>query len=164
MIQIVNAGPKDIPTIQHLAEKTWWPTYASLLKHNQIEYMLATIYSDDTLAKVMHDGSQQFILLRDDQGPQGFASYGPQSTNEKAFKLHKLYILPENQGKGYGVKLIDEVKQRLTALHIHILDLNVYRNNPARTFYEKVGFRIIEEVDIPFGQYTLNDYIMRINF
>lgn len=41
------------------------------------------------------------------------------------------------------------------------LDLNVNRYNKARFFYEKVGFVIIKEEDIPMGEYWMNDFVMR---
>ena len=40
------------------------------------------------------------------------------------------------------------------------LTLNVNRGNKARYFYEKVGYQIIEEVDIPYFDFILDDYIM----
>jgi ribosomal protein S18 acetylase RimI-like enzyme len=40
--------------------------------------------------------------------------------------------------------------------------LNVNRNNEAKEFYKKLGFKIIREEDIPIGQYWMNDYVMRL--
>lgn len=164
MIQFVNGGPEHIPVIQEIAEKTWWPTYSSMLEKEQIRYMLDTIYGDRALTDVIQDGSQEFVLLSDTNGYQGFASFGLQRDDPAAFKLHKLYVLPENQGKAYGTALIEEVKRRLIARNIRTLDLNVARKNPAKTFYERIGFQVMAEKDIPFGPYWLRDFIMRINF
>jgi ribosomal protein S18 acetylase RimI-like enzyme len=47
---------------------------------------------------------------------------------------------------------------------MHVLDLNVNRNNQAKHFYEKIGFNVIREEDIPIGPYWMNDYVMRIEF
>ena len=76
MIHIRDASPVDISVIQDMAEKTWWPTYSPILEREQIRYMLDVIYSAESIRKVMENGSQQFILLYDDRGAQGFASYG----------------------------------------------------------------------------------------
>lgn len=161
MLKIVQATAEDIPTIRDLADKTWWPTYSSLLSKEQLTFMLKTIYSAEALRKVMHEGSQTFLLLYDSDTPQGFASFGPRPENPTVYKLHKLYVLPQNHGKGYGRLLIDEVKKRIVASNVYTLDLNVKKDNPARSFYEKLGFKIIYEEDIPFGPYTLSDYVMR---
>ena len=41
------------------------------------------------------------------------------------------------------------------------LDLNVNRHNKAKNFYEKMGFQVAYEEDIPIGKYWMNDYVMR---
>jgi GNAT superfamily N-acetyltransferase len=110
----------------------------------------------------MTTNSQTFILLNDEHGAQGFASFGKRSDETGVFKLHKLYVLPENHGKGYGKILIDDIKKRIIAEGSNTLDLNVNRYNKARTFYEKIGFQIIAEEDVPIGPYWMNDYIMRL--
>jgi hypothetical protein len=37
----------------------------------------------------------------------------------------------------------------------------VNRYNNAKSFYEKMGFAIVREEDIPIGPYWMNDYVMR---
>jgi GNAT superfamily N-acetyltransferase len=162
MHSIRIADVNDIHIIQAIAEKTWWPTYSSILTEVQISYMLKAIYSTEPLLKAMTTNSQTFILLSDEHGAQGFASFGKRSGETNVFKLHKLYVLPENHGKGYGKILMDDVKKRITAEGSNTLDLNVNRYNKARTFYEKIGFQIIAEEDVPIGPYWMNDYVMRL--
>jgi GNAT superfamily N-acetyltransferase len=162
MHSIRIADVTDIHIIQAIAEKTWWPTYSSILTDVQISYMLKAIYSTEPLLKAMTTNSQTFILLNDEHGAQGFASFGKRSDETGVFKLHKLYVLPENHGKGYGKILIDDIKKRIIAEGSNTLDLNVNRYNKARTFYEKIGFQIIAEEDVPIGPYWMNDYIMRL--
>lgn len=161
---IFTASENDIPVIVGIAERTWWPTYRQILSTDQIEYMLQTIYSVAALRDAMREQAQIFLLLDDGNGPQGFAAYGKHPHVSGACKLHKLYVLPHNQGKGYGRMLIDEVKSRLLKADVHTLELNVNRHNPAIDFYEKVGFKRLREEDIPFGPYWMNDYVLRIEF
>jgi diamine N-acetyltransferase len=162
MHDFIDASFSDIPVIRDIAEKTWWPTYSSILSSDQISYMLDVIYSPETLQRVMSDRSQAFILIRNDKKPVGFVAFGPRENEPSVYKVHKLYVLPENHGRGYGKSLIDEVKRRLKTKDIKILDLNVARANPAKTFYEKIGFSVLMEEDIQLGPYLLQDYIMRI--
>jgi ribosomal protein S18 acetylase RimI-like enzyme len=164
MTAIIDASVERIPEIQSIAEKTWGTTYKNLLSGAQLKYMLDHLYADTSLRTVMENGTQKFILITEHDVAGGFASYGLREDDQRICKLHKLYILPQHQGKGFGKKLIDEIKRRLVEEGIHMLDLNVKRDNPAKTFYEKLGFKIIKEEDIPFGPYLLNDYVMRIIF
>jgi ribosomal protein S18 acetylase RimI-like enzyme len=162
MYAIKNLTIDEIPVIQSIAEKTWWPTYSNILDATQIRFMLDEIYSTDALTKVIEEGSQEFILLIDERGPQGFASFGAKPNEEDIYKLNKIYVLPQNHGRGYGKLLLSEVKRRISDKGIKILDLNVNRYNPAREFYEKLGFRVIKEEDVPIGPYFMNDYVMRL--
>lgn len=163
-ISIRDADLADIPVIQELAEQTWWPTYSSIVEPEQIRFMLDLIYSTASLQKVMQEGSQHFLLLQDSEGYQGFAGYGKRQEDPTIYKLHKLYIHPRNQGKGYGKKFIEEIKVILRASGIHTLDLNVNRHNKAKSFYEKLGFTVIKEEDVEIGPYWMNDFVMRLAF
>lgn len=162
MIKIFDGNEEHIPTIAQIADKTWHHTYAEILSAEQLNYMLATIYDTATLTSAMRNGTQQFLLLKDNHGFQGFISFGTRPEDPHIFKIHKLYVLPENQGKGYGKILIDEVKKRMRARGIKKLDLNVNRFNPAQHFYRKLGFRVLREEDIPIGPFWMNDYVMRL--
>jgi ribosomal protein S18 acetylase RimI-like enzyme len=163
-ITIKNGEASDIPVIMDLAEKTWWPVYSPILKKEQIRYMLDTIYSETTLQRAIESEEQKFLLLFEKQSPRGFAAFGIREEDPNIHKLHKLYVLTEDHGKGYGKKLIQEVVDRIKAKDMHVLDLNVNRFNPARSFYEKLGFRIIGEEDLPIGEFWMNDFVMRLEF
>lgn len=163
MVRILHATLKDIPVIRNLAEEIWWPTYSAIISVEQIRYMLDTIYGEAELDKLIRTGTQTFVILHDLNGAQGFASYSLRSDNKSVCKLHKLYVLPENQGKGYGQALIEEVKIRAINLDADALELNVNRQNPAIKFYERIGFIKIREEDVPIGPYWMNDYVMRLS-
>ena len=164
MFNIYRATEKDIPAIVRMAEETWWPSYRNIISDDQIRYMLGAIYGPETLRQHMIDNTQIFVIVQDENGPQGFASYGQRTEDPAVFKLHKLYVLPHNQGKGFGKALIADIKNRLLESGSHILDLNVNRFNPALKFYQKLGFRILREEDIPIGPFWMNDYVLRVEF
>ena len=132
-----------------------------LLTEDHVEYMFTERYSIQELTNQMLDGSQTYLLLLDDGEPVAFASYGPREEDASVYKLHKLYCLPSTQGKGCGKALINEVFKQVAGLGIKIMELNVHRQNKARSFYEKMGFTIAYEEDIPIGPYWMNDYVMR---
>jgi Acetyltransferases len=81
------------------------------------------------------------------------------------YKLHKIYVLPYNQGKGTGKFVITEIIRAISRKGGKGLQLNVNRNNKAKDFYEKMGFVVIREEDIDIGNgYFMNDYVMEIRF
>jgi RsiW-degrading membrane proteinase PrsW (M82 family)/ribosomal protein S18 acetylase RimI-like enzyme len=158
---IRKAYPADIPLIRDMAYKIWPSAYGSILSKDQIDYMLSWFYSE----KELHDQMEQhveFIIVYDGVHPVGFASfvvYGP-----KAYKLHKIYVLPSQQGKGTGRYIISELEKAMKARGATTLQLNVNRHNTAKSFYEKLGFVVISEEDLDIGNgYFMNDYVMEKN-
>ena len=161
MYKIREATTNDVATICHLAEEIWWPSYSPILEKEQITFMLNELYSTEKIHKQIADNQQTFLLLIEDEQPVAFAAYSPRDEDPEIYKLHKLYCLPSTQGKGYGRVLIDEIAKRVLEAEKHTLDLNVNRYNKAKTFYEKMGFAVIYEEDIPIGPYWMNDFVMR---
>ncbi|GGK67019.1 GNAT family N-acetyltransferase [Rufibacter glacialis] len=152
----------DAAIIHQLAHATWYPTYQNILAKEQIEFMLAQVYSLEALEKQMAEG-QTFLLLRAEGEPAAFAAYSCLNPATHLYKLNKLYIHPAFQGHGFGKRLLQEVTQRVKDLGGAELELNVHRENPAQHFYLKHGFKISQIVDLPFAQFMLNDYIMHLN-
>lgn len=161
MYQIQTATISDIPVIQQLTDEIWRPTYKDLLKPEQLEYMVELIYSTASLTSQMTEKQHTFLLLYDELRPIGFASYS--ATDETGvYKLQKIYVHGDYQGKGIGKLFLDNVIERVKALHATSLELNVKRDNKARFFYEKQGFTILKEEDINIGNgYWMIDYVMR---
>jgi len=161
MYTIREATVNDVETIRQLAHEVWWPTYSPILAAEQIEFMLADRYSIETLTKQIVNGEQTFLLLTAVETPLAFAAYSPDEKDPDIYRLHKLYSLPATKGKGVGKALLNAVFDRVRAAGKKVLELNVHRQNPALGFYQKMGFVIAYEIDIPFDKYFLNDYVMR---
>jgi GNAT superfamily N-acetyltransferase len=162
MISIRRAVTEDATTIRTLAEAVWWPTYTPILKREQIEYMLESMYDVDLIEQQIDTGEQTYIILQLDDVPTGFAAFSPRKENPAVYKLHKLYCLPAKHRKGLGKQLLEKVEEMILNEGKTILELNVNRFNPAKGFYEKMGFIIAYEEDIDIGSgYFMNDYVMR---
>lgn len=158
---IIQAAPAHTDIIRDIAEKTWWPAYQEILAAEQIRYMLDSIYSRENIQHQLESGSQTYLLLMEEERPVGFAAFSPREEDPEIYKLHKLYCLPETQGKGYGRLLVEAVAERVSAAGKRVLELNVNRYNKAKSFYEKLGFALAYEEDIPIGPFWMNDYVMR---
>lgn len=160
MIHIFKATVADFKTINEIAHKIWPLTYGEILSQEQLTYMLNAFYSDAALQENIANG-HEFLLAKEADTVLGFASFEHQYENTASTKIHKIYILPETQGKGIGKSLIDAIAQLAKENNSISLLLNVNRFNKALTFYQKLGFQIIEEVDIEleFG-YLMEDYVM----
>ncbi len=158
MLHIRKATVADVRLIRELTFKIWPQTYAAIISQPQIDYMLEMMYSETSLKNQMEEGSL-FIIICDDAEPVGFASF--QETEPAVYKLHKIYILSSQQGKGTGRFVIDYIINEIKQNDASALQLQVNRHNKARSFYEKLGFVVIEEADFDIGNgYFMNDYVM----
>lgn len=158
MLKIKNALAGDIPLIRELTFKIWPQTYATIISQEQIDYMLDMMYSESSLQKQMKEGSQ-FIFVYDVNEPVGFAAYFEKEPS--IFKLDKIYILPSQQGKGTGKFVIDYIINDIKQKNAKALQLQVNRYNKAKSFYEKLDFTVIDEIDFDIGNgYFMNDYVM----
>jgi len=158
--EIRDAQIHDVSIIQKIAQETWPHAYGSILSAAQLKYMLDALYAEHVLRQLIETQQQHFLLLTKDEIPLAFAAYG--LLHHHTYKLHKLYILPAHQGKGYGKKLIEEVIHRLREIRQTKLLLNVNRQNNAVEFYKKIGFRTIRNEDTPIGPFWMHDYLMQI--
>lgn len=159
MFEIKKAGIDDIPLIRELTFRVWPQTYASILSREQIDYMLDMMYSEASLNKQMSQGGCHFIIVYDDGNPVGFASYNEEEAGR--WKLNKIYVLQNQQGKGTGKYVINYIIEEIKKQNGSSLFLQVNRYNNAKVFYEKLGFNEIDFINLDIGHgYFMNDYIM----
>lgn len=158
MLNIQPATITDIPVIRELTYKVWPQTYAAIISKEQIDFMLEMMYSEASLQQQMNEGCR-FIIVKEEDEPVGFAAY--QETAPSIFKLHKIYVLSSQQGKGTGGFVINYIFDTIKQQGAKALQLQVNRNNKAKGFYEKLGFTIIQEADFDIGNgFFMNDYVM----
>lgn len=160
---ICAATYQELPLVSDLAYRIWPIAYAEILKKEQLDYMLELIYSQDALEKQVLN-KHHFLLIKEDNDVIGFASYELNNENSDKTKIHKLYVLPQIQGKGVGKKIVNHIKNIAASNNNNVLTLNVNKFNNAKDFYLKIGFKIIKSIVIDIGNnYVMDDYIMELN-
>lgn len=159
MFEIKKAGTGDIPLIRELTFRVWPQTYASILSQGQIDYMLEMMYSEASLKKQMTEDDCRFVIAYENGNPVGFASYSEEEPQK--WKLNKIYVLQNQQGKGTGKFVINYIIEEIKKQNANSLFLQVNRYNNAKVFYEKLGFNEIDFINLDIGNgYFMNDYIM----
>lgn len=159
LFNIREAIVADIPLIRELTYKVWPQTYSNIISKQQIDYMLELMYSETALQQQMQNDCQ-FLILFEEYIPIGFASFQKIENN---LKLHKIYILPDQQKKGSGRFFLEHILLHVRKENGKALQLQVNRFNNAKLFYERMGFTVIKEADFEIGNgYFMNDYVMEI--
>jgi len=160
-IQIVPATAADLPTLAELAGVIWRQHYPGIISHEQIEYMLAKMYSLEVLREEMSAKGIRFVRLLVQGRFVGFASYGA-TAEPGVMKLHKCYLLPELHGRGYGSLLLQHCERETREFGARKLILAVNKHNTkAVAAYQRNGFKVAAAVVTDFGSgFVMDDYIM----
>lgn len=164
MIYLEKITKNQLPIIKDLAYAIWPSTYGEILSSEQLNYMLENFYSLESLENQMDNG-QIFELLLEDNKVIGYLGYEFNCKETDFLKIHKIYLLPETQGKGFGKFMIDEVIKIAKNNHQKGVFLNVNKYNKAQFFYNKLGFIITKEEVIDIGNdYVMDDFVMELLF
>ena len=158
-IEAVTAA--DVEGICGLAAVIWHRHYPGIISVAQIEYMLRQRYDPQLLRAELDRGNVWWdkLLLGDEV--IGFSSYFPDERPGE-MKLDKLYVLQNQQRKGYGGMLLARSCATARAHGCTALTLAVNRNNgQAIAAYRKYGFRVRAAVVKDIGNgFVMDDYLM----
>jgi GNAT superfamily N-acetyltransferase len=152
-----KATEKDIPVIAALADRIWRKHYMSIIGLEQIEYVMKTTYSPESILQQMKD-MQNYTLVYNNEMPIGYISIS--TKDHKHYFLHKFYVEVAEQGKGIGTELFQYIFSTLETLQTIELTVNRF-NYKAINFYFKMGFVIKEVADFDIGNgFFMNDFVM----
>jgi ribosomal protein S18 acetylase RimI-like enzyme len=159
--QILTASETDLPAIARLAGVIWHAHYPGIISTEQIDYMLAKMYSLETLREEIRLRAIRYERLLVGEEFAGFASHGP-TEQPKLFKLHKIYLHPAWHGRGLGSLLLRHCEREACKLGADRLVLTVNkRNSKAIAAYQRNGFSITDSVVVNIGGgFVLDDYVM----
>jgi ribosomal protein S18 acetylase RimI-like enzyme len=159
-LRFVPATLADLPVLQRLAHAIWHAHYPGIISIEQVDYMLAHMYADATIAAELARGVTWELILADDT-PIGFLSHS-HVPDERRVNLHKLYVLPAWHGRGVGQAGLARVQDHARARSATTVSLYVNKHNAkAIRAYARAGFHIAESLVNDFGAgFVMDDYRM----
>lgn len=161
-MKLLEATEKDIPLIQDLARRSWENAYADILSEEQMEYMLSEMYSETEIGNHLQNTDYHYYMIQDENtgSYEGFIGY-QHHYEEKTTKLHRIYLVPESKGKGFGKVALQFLNDKVSENGDHRIILNVNKYNAARNFYESQGYEVYGEGIFDIGRgYVMDDYLM----
>jgi diamine N-acetyltransferase len=152
--------PQDVLVIQQIATLAWHATFSEILSPEFIAHELEREYSEKgILAQTANQ--HEFILIFNQDVAVGYASF-QHLHDEGKTKLHKLYLLPECKGQGFGFRLISKVEDLACEQGMKAVELLVNRDNASIAFYQRQGYEVIGTLDTPVNDdFCREDYVMR---
>ncbi|MFN8428426.1 MAG: GNAT family N-acetyltransferase [Spirosomataceae bacterium] len=163
MIEFEIIDKANLGRIREIAYQTWPEAYKNVIATEQIDYMLKMMYDNHPL-EIQLQAGHILIILKEDGKDMGFVAFEKNYEDSGSTKIHKLYVLPECQGKGFGKNLVEKVIREIADFNQKSLILNVNKKNPSLNFYEKIGFIKAREIVIDIGNgFLMDDYIMELS-
>jgi ribosomal protein S18 acetylase RimI-like enzyme len=159
--EILASSVEHLPAIAALAGVIWRAHYPGIISPEQIEYMLERMYALPVLEEEVTRRGIRYDRLFVASQLAGFAAYGP-TDDSAVVKLHKLYLLPELHGRGFGSRLLEHCETAAKQMGARRLILTVNKQNArAIAAYRRNGFVIAEEVVTDIGGgFVMDDYLM----
>lgn len=161
-MKLIEATVKDIPLIQDLAKKSWENAYADILSAEQMEYMLAEMYSETEITSHFQNPDYHYYLIQDENNSsfEGFIGY-EHHYEDQTTKLHRIYLVPESKGKGFGKEALQFLNLKVAESGNQRIILNVNKYNTARNFYESQGYKVFGEGAFDIGKgFIMDDFLM----
>lgn len=161
-MKLIKAIEENIPLIQDLARRSWEKAYAEILSGEQMEYMLSEMYSKTEIESQFQNPNYHYYLIlgENDESYEGFIGY-EHHYEEKTTKLHRIYLVPESKGKGFGKEALLFLNEKVAENGNDRIILNVNKYNAARKFYESQGYRVYDEGVFDIGNgFVMDDYLM----
>ena len=150
----------DAKGIAKVHVDSWRSTYTSIIPD---DYLYGLSYEgreklwEDNMSK-----SKVYVAESESGEIVGFSTGGKERSEKyKDFtgELYAIYILKEYQGQGIGKKLMNPVINDLIKLDIFSMIVLVLEKNSSRYFYEAIGGKQIDLLEIKMAGQKLNEVV-----
>jgi len=102
-----------------------------------------------TLYILETDYIQGAVALNDDQPPE-YVNINWEYHEEPYLVVHRLAISPDQQGKGYGIRLMEFAEKLAASTACPSIRMDVYTiNTPGRSLYQKLSYKELNEFYFP---------------
>jgi len=149
----------DLESIRRITWQSWISTYSSFIPESDLRSYFVNHYTEASLLSMFEDPfTQGFIAAVDDH----IAGYARLFFNRDENRLYvsSLYLLPEFEGKGIGIRLLESGEGYAAEKGLDELWIGVMvKNRQALLFYRKVGFQFVREEPFTMGKTTVSHLI-----
>lgn len=140
------AAGDDLAAVASVYARSWRHAYRGIVPQGFLDAL-----SEGFWQLGLEQSADRTFVAREGGETVGVCTYGP--ARVEAFvgwgEVVSLYVLPERTGGGIGSKLLDAALGALAAEGFERAYLWVLTDNaPARAFYERRGFRLLERENV----------------
>jgi ribosomal protein S18 acetylase RimI-like enzyme len=138
-VVIRRAELTDLSRVETVARATWRAAYIGIISDEVQRQLLDSWYSPESLRRTLAAPRANFFVAETNGAVIGFAQFVRRS--EQSAELTRIYVLPDRQRSGVGMRLLDAGLAELAGEGLKYLTVQVERDNrDGRRFYERAGF------------------------
>lgn len=147
-------------SVESLAQEIWTEHYVPIVGKPQVDYMLKTFQSKDSIMRQLLQENFQYYLIKRGEDLIGYIGMVPK--DQDALFLSKFYLRACDRGQGYGKLMTYFVETKAREMGFTRIRLTVNKNNTGSvSAYLKMGFKTVGPMiqDIGAG-FFMDDYVM----
>lgn len=151
----------ELETVGKLADEIWHEHYASILKAEQIDYMVKKFQSPDAITEDIQHKGYIYYLAHANGAPAGYCAIQPENGGKSVF-LSKIYVKKEFRGQKLATRFLQTVLEKMKPMGCEKLWLTVNKyNENSIAAYKKLGFNIEDSMVTDIGGgFVMDDYKM----
>src|SRR5262244_98523 len=144
----------DLSKVETVARATWRVAYTGIIPDEVQRRLLDSWYSSESLRRALAAAGSSFFVAELAGGVIGFAQFVRRSP--QSVELTRIYVLPDKQRSGIGMRLLDAGLTEFTGEGLKYLTVEVERDNGnGRRFYERADFAEPRELSRNVQGYVL---------
>ncbi len=157
---IREAGVDDVEGIAKVHVDSWKSTYKGIVPE---EYLNTLTYNSRKRIwdKAIPNGGV-YVAINEKGEIVGFSSGGIERSGDYPTyqgEIYAIYLLKQYQGKGLGKRLVEPIKEGLINQGIFTMLVLVLCENDARFFYESLGAREVDQIEVTIGGEQLKESV-----
>lgn len=157
---------EDTPKLASLGRETFIETFGLLYRKEDLDHFLEKSYSDTVISAELADPRLTHQVIEFQTELIAFIKVGPvhvpaKSPSPDAAEIWQIYVRQSFLGKGLGNRLMNWALSHFKLIKASEIYVSVFSENPkAIRFYEKYGFKKIDEYDFSVGDQIDLEWIM----
>jgi ribosomal protein S18 acetylase RimI-like enzyme len=144
-LRLRESTPDDLEFLQRVYFSTRWEEL-EITGWNQAQklgFLHMQFHAQDTHYRAHYPGAEFLVVLRGDEPIGRIYLYATPTE----LRIMDIALLPEHRGHGHGRALMQAALHEARADN-KIVTLHVEHHNPARSWYERLGFEALEDTGV----------------
>ena len=166
MVLVRECTLVDVAALEKISRQTFSKSFADQNSPDDLKNYLAQSFNPDQLTLELSDSNSAFYFIYVADQLAGYLKVNfdnaqTEKMGAQTLEVQRIYILSAFKHQGLGTHLIHKASELAGQLHKHRIWLGVWEHNqPARRFYEHLGFQVISDHIFTLGQSRQRDLIM----